>query len=205
MDSYKSLIHKIEPSQTLWVFLLTMIMVTGCVSEPVAWKQENNPIYTDHVGALETPESIQSAKKQKQDEENKKLALANQIYQQKLAEEEYNKKIKSGKYPFIAVLTCDLGVSTQPPQFCFYPNDFGFATTFELQNGSFYKMYQYIDLDQAGYGNYFLKIPLENSFKITTQNSNNYALLNLKIKDSSTGKIIFEKSAGYYGIISVKN
>lgn len=103
------------------------------------------------------------------------------------------------------MLTCTLGVSTQPPQFCFYPNDFGFATTFELQNGSFYKMYQYIDLDQAGYGNYILMIPLENSFKITTQNSNNYALLNLKIKDSSTGKIIFEKSAGYYGIISVKN
>jgi hypothetical protein len=40
-------------------------------------------------------------------------------------------------------------------------------------------------------------IPLENSFKITTQNFNNFALLNLKIKDSSTGKIIFEKSAGY--------
>ena len=103
------------------------------------------------------------------------------------------------------MLTCTLGVSTQPPQFWFYPNDFGFATKFELQNGSFYKMYQYIDLDQAGYGNYILMIPLEKSFKITTQNSNNYALLNLKIKDSSTGKIIFEKSAGYYGIISVKN
>ena len=37
------------------------------------------------------------------------------------------------------------------------------------------------------------------------QNFNNFALLNLKIKDSSTGKIIFEKSAGYYEVISVNN
>lgn len=70
----------------------------------------------------------------------------------------------------------------------FYPNDFGFATTFELQNGSFYKMYQYIDLDQAGYSNYIIMILLENSFKITMQNSNNFALLNLKKKIAQQAK-----------------
>jgi hypothetical protein len=119
---------------------------------------------------------------------------------------EYDRLLKSGRYPFVAELSCAYAGILAHPNSCFHSSMYGVGTTFEIKNGDFYKMYQYHDLSEVGLTiDNVLHILLEQSFKITTQNSDTFALLNLKIKDSSTGKIIFEQSVGYYRVISVRN
>ena len=148
-------------------------------------------------------EARDNAEKQKRTEEEKVIAQKNY---DALVLKEYDRLLKSGQYPFVAELSCAYSGQLANPNSCFYPSMYGGGTTFELQNGGFYKMYQYHDLSQAGLTiDNVLHIPLEQSFKITTQNSDTFALLNLKIKETSTGKIIFEQSVGYYRVISVKN
>ncbi len=158
----------------------------------------------DQVNAFNKAQEVRN-NAEIQEKINKEQVVAQKNHEA-LVLKEYDRQLKSGRYPFVAELSCTLGGNTGTPQMCFYPSMYGGGTTFEIQNGDFYKMYQYHDLSKAGLTiDNVLHIPLEQSFKITTQNSDTYALLNLKIKDSSTGKIIFEKSVGHYGVISVRN
>lgn len=140
-----------------------------------------------------------------QEKINKEQVVAQKNHEA-LVLKEYDRQLKSGRYPFVAELSCAYAGQLAHPNSCFHPNMYDSGTTFELKNGDFYKMYQYHDLGQAGVTiDNVLHIPLEQPFKITAQNSDTFALLNLKIKDSITGKIIFEKSAGYFRVISVRN
>jgi len=77
-----------------------------------------------------------------------------------------------------------------------------FNTTLEIRSGTFYKLYQYQDLIHSGD---LLNVPLGSSFNINAQNSNNTFLLNIKIKDKTTKKVIFEKSAGQFDFIRIRN
>jgi len=77
-----------------------------------------------------------------------------------------------------------------------------FNTTLEIRSGSFYKLYQYQDLINSGA---LMNVPLGGSFIINAQNSNNTFLLNIKIKDKTTKKVIFEKSAGQFDFIRIRN
>jgi len=77
-----------------------------------------------------------------------------------------------------------------------------FNTTLEIRSGTFYKLYQYQDLINSGAS---LQVPLGSSFNINAQNSNNTFLLNIKIKDKATKKVVFEKSAGEFDYIRIKN
>ena len=148
-------------------------------------------------------EARDNAEKQKRTEEEKVIAQKNH---DALVLKEYDRLLKSGRYPFVAELSCAYAGILAHPNSCFHSSMYGVGTTFEIKNGDFYKMYQYHDLSEVGLTiDNVLHILLEQSFKITTQNSDTFALLNLKIKDSSTGKIIFEQSVGYYRVISVKN
>jgi ribosomal protein S21 len=77
-----------------------------------------------------------------------------------------------------------------------------FNTTLEIRSGNFYRLYQYQDLINSGA---LMNVPLGSSFNINAQNSNNTFLLNIKIKDKTTKKVIFEKSAGQFDFIRIRN
>jgi len=77
-----------------------------------------------------------------------------------------------------------------------------FNTTLEIRSGNFYKLYQYQDLMNS-YDS--LQVPLGSSFNINAQNSNNTFLLNIKIRDKTTKKVMFEKSAGQFDFIRIRN
>ncbi|MFJ3048531.1 hypothetical protein ACIPEN_22075 [Herbaspirillum chlorophenolicum] len=108
-------------------------------------------------------------------------------------------------YPYIAQLSCTIGGGSIPIQSCFYDADGG--TQLELQTSESYKMLQHMQILQAGkiYPNGMLQINLSEKFRLAVQNASPNALLNVKILDSTTGKILFEKSAGRYGVIPVQN
>ena len=77
-----------------------------------------------------------------------------------------------------------------------------FNTTLEIRSGTFYRLYQYQDLINSGD---LLNVPLGSSFVINAQNSNNTFLLNIKIRDKTTKKVMFEKSAGQFDFIRIRN
>ena len=77
-----------------------------------------------------------------------------------------------------------------------------YKTTIEIRSGNFYKLYQYTELMNTP----FLRVPLGSSFTIKAQNANNpNFLLTVKIKDKKTGKVLYEKSAGQFDYINIKN
>jgi hypothetical protein len=79
------------------------------------------------------------------------------------------------------------------------------STELEIRNGTDYSMYKSFDLyrlgrEQPGEG---LIIPLNPTFEINAQNSSDSLTLRVKIRETSTGKGIYTKSAAQYGVIRV--
>jgi len=104
--------------------------------------------------------------------------------------------------PFIAEISCDV---YQPVFLCFMGQGGGagsYNTTLEIRSGSNYKLYQYQDLVKAGT---MFNVPLSDTFVINAQNSNSFMILNIKIKEKKTEKILYQKSAGQYDFIRIKN
>ena len=107
--------------------------------------------------------------------------------------------INSGAYE------AEINCGYQPIFICFMKQGgvYGsFNTTLEIRSGNFYKLYQYQDLMNSGAS---LQVPLGSSFNINAQNSNNTFLLNIKIRDKTTKKVMFEKSAGQFDFIRIRN
>ena len=120
--------------------------------------------------------------------------------------EKLNKKLNE-EFPYNLEITCTMGGTLMQVVMCFAP-PYGYAsgTELEIKNGDFYQMYQFMQVDRAGsYINGTLLITLKKNFKITAQNSSNNAILNVVIKKSATNEIVFQKSTGQYGVITVRN
>ncbi len=107
-----------------------------------------------------------------------------------------------------AVFTCGMpgsGRAHSSIALCFSGNLNGPNTELEIKNGDQYKMYTLMDLanlqneDSDGF-----HMKLNNHFVIKAQNAAQYLLLTLTITDPS-GKVVFQKSATQYGVISVQN
>lgn len=111
------------------------------------------------------------------------------------------------EYPFVARITCTMNGGVVQTLMCFTPSYMGAGgTELELQNGDSYKMYQFLQIPSVGPNiNGVLLISLRNKFTLTMQNASPNALLNLEIRESATKKVIFQKSTGQWGVISVKN
>jgi hypothetical protein len=67
-------------------------------------------------------------------------------------------------------------------------------------------MYQGWELNNVGTEtrNGFV-IPLRSNFSIVAQNSDDTLILNLVVRNTLTGNILFTKSASKYGVISIRN
>jgi len=108
------------------------------------------------------------------------------------------------EFPYKAVLVCGQPYITILA--CF-GGDVG--TEIELTNGEDYGMYTVNDIASGRAGgkmtNEGYVIELRESFELKVQNSSDSLILNMKVFDQASGEKLFEKSAGHFGAISVKN
>ncbi|MBU3537931.1 tetratricopeptide repeat protein [Polynucleobacter sp. UK-Gri1-W3] len=108
-------------------------------------------------------------------------------------------------YPYEAVVSCLIfGTTPSMPEACF--SDRLGGTQLEVRSGQDYQMYTAFNLLSAGsYTNEGLVIKLHKDFVINAQNADENMILNIKIRNSKTGAIIYQKSAGQYGYIRIRN
>ncbi len=107
----------------------------------------------------------------------------------------------SNELPFVAEIDC----GGYPLSLCFGVGGQTIYGEIEIRDGDSYKMYS----GYAFLGQDFIlpvhKKLLHKEFYIKIRNGSGYNQVNLKIFNSLTGDMIFEKSAGPYETISVKN
>ena len=113
--------------------------------------------------------------------------------------EESRKKFEM-ENPYIATISCGLKGGNISLMACFE------NSTLEITNGTYYRLYnKAYDILNSGLqdkstGSGYI-LPLKKNFKIAAKNSSDSLTLNVKIKETSTGKLIFQKSAPKNGFI----
>jgi hypothetical protein len=121
-----------------------------------------------------------------------------------LAAERDAESRKAIDFPFKAVLSCTIQNNVVPLQACMSKN--GVETEVELRNGSDYHLYKVYDVSSLGsWGNRGVEIDLRRHFVIRIQNSDDTLVLNLVITNRASGAVVFQKSAGTYGVIQASN
>jgi hypothetical protein len=106
---------------------------------------------------------------------------------------------------YTATITCGMGPNEHLNiHVCFAGS--GSPTEIELKNGDKYGLYKVHTLNQIGREDYEgLKIKLENNFSIKAQNSDKTLILGLKITGDQTGRVVYQKQVGQYGVLSISN
>ena len=114
---------------------------------------------------------------------------------------------QQGVFPFEAVLTCGMGMPDHINILaCFAKREYGTDTELTLTNGNSTNVYKAINLLTAGVEQRDgFHIKLQKNFSITAQNSDKTLMLGMIIKDSQSGKVLFQKQVGQYGTVSAKN
>lgn len=121
-----------------------------------------------------------------------------------VAEEDWQKSFPFNEYPYMAFLSCSSMGYKSSLLVCYFNRNL--TSSFEIKNGDDYSFYKGHEIQRAGNpkeGD--LRIPLKNNFFINTQNVSRHHVLNIKIVDRRNNSLVFEKSAGMFDYISVKN
>jgi hypothetical protein len=104
------------------------------------------------------------------------------------------------EYPFKAILSCTMQNSVVALQSCL-SND-GVETEVEFRNGADYRLYKTYDIADLGtWGSHGVEIDLRRNYAIKAQNANTVLVLNLVIINRVNGDVVFQKSAGTFGVI----
>lgn len=113
---------------------------------------------------------------------------------------------QSNQFQYEAQLTCAFGNGMPAALFVCMQNR-NINSDLEVRNGDDYSMSKFYALNvpnsqqiQSG-----ISIDLRKNFEIKVQNVSNQAILNIKIYDKKTNKKVFEKSAGQFDVINVRN
>jgi hypothetical protein len=110
----------------------------------------------------------------------------------------------ASEFPFTATLTCGFSGRHVNTVACYA--DGNLRTQLELRNGSDYKMLQAWEMGQAGREtSEGLVIPLRQNFNLKAQNANESLLLSLRITETATGRVVYEKSASRFGTVGARN
>lgn len=152
----------------------------------------------DRVVSQKNKISILQAKKNRE--------KAEQIARRQVEEEEQRKRKEFAKnYPYTATVSCEFSGQHTNLAACFLGKH-KVHTQIEIKNGSQYAFYQPWDLEKLGQETSAgVTIPLGRSFSIKAQNASSSLTLNLVIRDAASGKVMWQKSVGEYGVISVGN
>ena len=83
----------------------------------------------------------------------------------------------------------------------------GLNSHIEITNGPAYALYQPWELNKlgneaAGEG---LVIALSNSFKLNMQNVDERLVLRLVVRETASGRVVYEKAAARFGVIRFSN
>ena len=111
------------------------------------------------------------------------------------------------EHPYKAVISCGMNGNHLNIMACFVgAGRYGADTQLEITNGSFYKLYPSHNVNRAGRETREgLVIDLKSNFKIKAQNSADTLILDVKIYDRLTNKLLFNKSAAKYRAIVISN
>ena len=136
--------------------------------------------------------------------EDKRLAEAERLREEQAAKERAE-RIKA--YPYLAVLTCGMGRNHINVLACFASQGSSSVDTeLRLTNGDSTRMYKAYTMREAGQERSDgFHIELRKDFSIQAQNSHGTLILGLKIIDRATGRVMFEKQAARFDVISVSN
>ena len=110
-------------------------------------------------------------------------------------------------FPYLAVLTCGMGSNHINVVACFAAQGSSSVDTeLRLTNGDSTRMYKAYSMREAGQERSDgFHIELRRNFSIQAQNSHGTLILGLKIIDRASGRVVFEKQAARFDVISVAN
>jgi hypothetical protein len=122
----------------------------------------------------------------------------------KKAEADWQKEFSQERYPYFAFVNCNFMGNNAPLSVCYF--NANISSSFEIRNGDKYFLYKGYDIWKAGdVKDGLLRIPLQEHFYIDTQNVSKHHVLNVRIIDRKNNTVVFEKSAGMFDYISIKN
>ena len=155
--------------------------------------------YKNQQAIKDTELKKQAAAEKKIQEDKEKAQIAAMKRLVKAADE------RAANYPYEAILSCGFNGQHISAIACFTGKHS--QTQLELRNGDDYGMYQNWELQRAGGQEYQdgLHISLNKNFSITAQNAADDLILNLRIVDKKTNRVLYEKSAAKYGVVSARN
>jgi hypothetical protein len=128
------------------------------------------------------------------------------IAREKAEEEERQRRAEfAKKYPFTAIIRCEIQDTTFPAEQCFFGRN-NVNTNLELRNGSFYKLYQAYEIPQLDhYRGGDVRIPLEYNFELVVQNASENFILTLIVVTTENEKEIYRQSGALYKAMKISN
>lgn len=108
-------------------------------------------------------------------------------------------------FPYTATFSCSYGNQLAALEACFIGSH-NLKTQIEIRNGSKYGFYQPWELEKLGSkSTEGVVVPLSKDFTIKAQNANSSLTLNLVIREYISGRIVWQKSVGEFGVILIRN
>jgi len=159
----------------------------------------------DSKSAKQLSISLQEAVKRRKIKEEQDRIQRQRDAEAAAAEQKRQLEIFAKEHPYEAVIKCGMGGNHINVMACFI-ND-RLKTQLELTNGSAYRMYQGYEL-QGSVGTQTREgfiIPLKRSFSLKAQNAQETLILTVIVRDTVTKKVLYEKSAARFGVISIGN
>lgn len=124
--------------------------------------------------------------------------------QDKEAAEKQKQAKTSKEFPYYALITCGMGWNHLNTLVCFSGEHVG--TEIEIRNGPEYGMYKVYDIfklgRETGKG---LEINLRQKFELKVQNADDSLILGVRVYERASGKMLFQKQVGKFGVIGVSN
>jgi hypothetical protein len=111
------------------------------------------------------------------------------------------------EYPYVAVMTCGMGVKHINILACFAAqNSHSTDTELKLNNGKKFGLYKAYNIRSVGSersdGFY---IDLREHFSLTAQNSHDTLILSLKVLERVSGRVLYENAGAKFDVLSVSN
>ena len=167
-----------------------------------------SPEYKKQQEVLERKRIAQEKKEEAEriELERKRIATERREEAERIKREKEDQARLAINYPYYALITCsfnnmDLGVYN-----CMFDRAGG--TVLEIQNGSTYGMHKGNELVYGGPGKFAkggYTINLRSNFALKIQNASKNYILGVEVRDRSTNRIVFQKKANTYDVISVRN
>ena len=124
--------------------------------------------------------------------------------QDKEAAEKQKQAKTSKEFPYYALITCGMGWNHLNTLVCFSGEHVD--TEIEIRNGPEYGMYKVYDIFKLGREtSKGLEINLRQKFELKVQNADDSLVLGVRVFGRASGKMLFQKQVGKFGVIGVSN